>query len=1186
MVPVKPGDKIYCSSFQSQSITGGAQDGICVAYFDKDGKLLRSVSAAEVYAEFTGNDKQYITVPDGAYIMNVPVWNADQKKIIKNLSLGEQRYRPENYNEFQAMGSKILQAQVEKFTEDLVENAKLTGQNHKLAIVTYGGGDVLSDAEKLKDRERGVEAGHQGVYEKYVGVNGWSRYFFTNTGLFVNGTFKNYLNQKVIDSGVNPSNAYHPVFDTAAAPLDQNETYYYMSWGKDSHINSEGVWQGGGMIAVTYNAAEGAWYDAEGNKRVPRESPYDKFGKSLFYTRNAYAAEQANQLTDADYRDALTDILVDGQLNPDIKYATDRYVSRGTTHTKYGLAMANHILKQNPVRSGTDIYGQEHQGKQIVILFTDGETNNPNTVDGKPTYSAIFEQANAIKSRGAILYTVSVGTEANQKWLDQISSNYSAGGKYDDTLALSGKKYCINVNDISELESSFESISSEIDISKTSVELGESAVMQDYLADGLTMPEDFGFDNIKVFTMGIQTDDEITYTTTNKDGNFVLVPDSISQNGDVYTATYNCTYVMPDQTYSKDLYVSYNKVTGCVSVTGFDYALNFVSKDHPGRKLMVTISGIEATKDTKTDQALPTNTRQSGIAYEGTLIPFDVPVTQLNSKNYVADYAKPMVLDPSEWGVEEILGIVSADRLKLGEGAKDLIQTDYGTFQNADGTVTFTPSTMQWDGEAVVYVLGSWEQKPEGISTGDRVWTRVSVVPANNIYYEDDFQDVAYVGNWSVEGTLQTGTLENPIGAAGTTNPVHGWEQSLVDAAHSDGAAHMGIAVAAAEGIERQIAEVSFTFKGAGVDIYGFTSKGTGTVLAMLTGQYEDENGEVRSIKIVDTVSVSGDYYQIPTLSFMEYKGEPLPFGTYTVTIGVTTAAKDRCTYYLDGIRVYNPMENDSVYADAEKNAKFVSVRDLLAATDDVGSSAVFVDKTEAGDVGAAKNYAESDYGLYGPKNEVYLATGQSITFKVDPVGAYYYVGLKCPDGSADGKVKFSNGNVKVQSTYINHSTDLYYAVVPDEYGYITIANSGEALLSVTKLRIAGPAASGQVLTLSEEEALEAVQLFSMRSVEEDVTDPDDSGSNDTGSDDTGSDNTGSDNTGSDNTGSDNTGSDNTGSSNTENNTKPPVKVPADLDNPETADGSISVMIWVMCGALIMAAYLMVSRVRRCGYEA
>ena len=233
MVPVKPGDKIYCSSFQSQSITGGAQDGICVAYFDKDGKLLRSVSAAEVYAEFTGNDKQYITVPDGAYIMNVPVWNADQKKIIKNLSLGEQRYRPENYNEFQAMGSKILQAQVEKFTEDLVENAKLTGQNHKLAIVTYGGGDVLSDAEKLKDRERGVEAGHQGVYEKYVGVNGWSRYFFTNTGLFVNGTFKNYLNQKVIDSGVNPSNAYHPVFDTAAAPLNTNETYYYMSWGSN-----------------------------------------------------------------------------------------------------------------------------------------------------------------------------------------------------------------------------------------------------------------------------------------------------------------------------------------------------------------------------------------------------------------------------------------------------------------------------------------------------------------------------------------------------------------------------------------------------------------------------------------------------------------------------------------------------------------------------------------------------------------------------------------------------------------------------------------------------------------------------------------------------------------------------------------------------------------------------------------
>ena len=52
MIPVKPYDKIYCNSFKASSITGGDQDGICVAYFDKAGNLLKSVSAEDVYKEF------------------------------------------------------------------------------------------------------------------------------------------------------------------------------------------------------------------------------------------------------------------------------------------------------------------------------------------------------------------------------------------------------------------------------------------------------------------------------------------------------------------------------------------------------------------------------------------------------------------------------------------------------------------------------------------------------------------------------------------------------------------------------------------------------------------------------------------------------------------------------------------------------------------------------------------------------------------------------------------------------------------------------------------------------------------------------------------------------------------------------------------------------------------------------
>ena len=70
----------------------------------------------------------------------------------------------------------------------------------------------------------------------------------------------------------------------------------------------------------------------------------------------------------------------------------------------------------------------------------------------------------------------------------------------------------------------------------------------------------------------------------------------------------------------------------------------------------------------------------------------------------------------------------------------------------------------------------------------------------------------------------------------------------------------------------------------------------------------------------MDNKSASGDYYQIPTLSF-----GPLDYGKYEVKLVVVAAGKKgtedrRGTYYLDGIRVYNPIQNketDAVVSEA-----------------------------------------------------------------------------------------------------------------------------------------------------------------------------------------------------------------------------------------------------------------------------
>ena len=836
--------------------------------------------------------------------------------------------------------------------------------------------------------------------------------------------------------------------------------------------------KGGTFRSVTYDSATAKWVDEDGTVIKPQPSPYEYNSYTLLHEKTMVAPGEP---TNAQYKKALTDVLVEGKLNSDLQYAIDRYVAKGTTHTEMGMAMADQILAQNQPRTYTDpITGREGKSKQIVILFTDGETDDPDKVDGKATYQTIFYRGNRIKHKGATIFTIGVTDEetgnTTARWMDQLSSNHTtvytttsgdpyghtaAQGIYNSSLALSKGKYYMNIEDVSNLDDIFESITTDISTSQSNVQLGKDAVMQDYLANGLIFPEDFDFDNITLYTETVKTTDGVNYTHSNKR--------PFTNNGDG-------TYTLGGTTVT----VTVDKALGCIAATGFNYGDYYVAPEHNGNKLIVEVRGVEATEETMTDVLLNTNTKQSGIAYKDAegksgLYPFEQPKTQLASKTYVMDYAKTMTISAADWG--NVIGIATADRLKV-QGSVNLIETEYGTFEkNADGSAfTFTPETMQWDQPATFYVLRTLDADavPEGVTTGNNQWLRVNVVPANNIYYEDDFSDIDYTGNWTTDGTPGNST-ENPEGANGDADGIHGWEENLKDQQYSDGASHKGQVDVSTK------AEASFTFTGTGVDIYSRTNTTTGTVLVTLRGgKYHEEYGgyyEVSKTLIVDNLSESGDYYQIPTVSFMD-----LPYDTYTVTIRVTTAAAGRFAYYFDGVRIYKPLREDIGYAVAEQGAEVAVIRDLLATNGK--NSVVFIDKTEDGAVGAMKDYNATEYGKYGPKNEVYLAAGQSITFKVDiRQDAYYYVGLKNPTGNADAVAVVSNGDETTLEIGIAHATDLYYHVTPDSDGYITIQNTGTGLLSVTKLRIAGPSENPQVMTISEDEAVFAVRRFTMRTV-------------------------------------------------------------------------------------------------------
>ena len=308
------------------------------------------------------------------------------------------------------------------------------------------------------------------------------------------------------------------------------------------------------------------------------------------------------------------------------------------------------------------------------------------------------------------------------------------------------------------------------------------------------------------------------------------------------------------------------------------------------------------------------------------------------------------------------------------------------------------------------------------------------------------------------------------------------------------------------------------------MDVYTRTNNKSGVVIATLSRiNYYDEHGNYVDEwtfwdgKIMDNLAVSGDYYQIPTISFMN-----LSHGTYKVELiatEATTANKDdngnwigddgsRTEYHIDGIRVYKPlspeMAADPTIRDAyelEVNATFTEVRDILLDYDDFNpdmpdstdgtAGAVFIDwvrewqgsGNDQPGVGVP-TYEIGTFNKYGPKNEVYLTSGQAIVLKVDPNNTYF-VGLKSLDGTPTVANVSGIDTADPVAINLSHSTDLYYRVTPID-GYIVIQNGAtdNSVLSVTKRRapnLTVEVVNSGVFAVQPEEATAVMTTLSRR---------------------------------------------------------------------------------------------------------
>lgn len=703
--------------------------------------------------------------------------------------------------------------------------------------------------------------------------------------------------------------------------------------------------------------------------------------------------------------------------------------ANGATRADLGMTMAKDILDANSL-------GDDSKRKQLVIMFTDGKPTSWDTFDENIANDAIGT-SKGLKDQGTTVYTIGVFNGADpsstsdvNKYMNYVSTNYPSAEKLDNSGKGGNNGYYLAATSADGLNKIFTSISNTITTPSTTVALNKNAVMKDILSDDFTLPE------------GYNAGDKITVST---------VPGSTEDGNSISWGT---------ESKSKDIKATIGDNT--INVTDFDYSNEYIAPRHNGEKLVVTIKGVIPKDSAATGEKVYTNNEASGIYAEGAPEPaakFPRPQVVLTNKAYVLDYAKPVTLSPSDWKM-------SSDNMAItgSIGEKDASYAPkYGSLKN----LVYSPKTTNWDGYDKFYAFGeTTDNDIKEINGNDNLWSRVSVLPANNVYYEDDFETNNEAGTVGIEYTGNWTTDTSNLGSANTESvntDIHGgWTNTDLsnDTKYSDGSAHM--ADADNKGDTGKAATATFTFSGTGVDIYSRTNGTVGKVSAILSSITTDGKKVVKAVSM-DNKSASGDYYQIPTLSF-----GPLDYGKYEVKLVVVAAGKKgtedrRGTYYLDGIRVYNPIQNketDAVVSEAYGtdmlNATFKEVRDILldtgTTTGELANGAiVFLDRTTDDNSKTSNKVAE--FRDYGPKNEVYLANGQKIAFKVIDSKASYYVGLKAPKGKTT--VRLTNDK-NASSTEIGHSTDLYYKITPvsegDYAGCIVIENTGDNLLAITKI--------------------------------------------------------------------------------------------------------------------------------------
>ena len=485
------------------------------------------------------------------------------------------------------------------------------------------------------------------------------------------------------------------------------------------------------------------------------------------------------------------------------------------------------------------------------------------------------------------------------------------------------------------------------------------------------------------------------------------------------------------------------------------------------------------------------------ISEDGKTLTLHYDLKQGAGKTFVVDFGLPVAIPFSEFGIESDNAVIS-----FSAANSNMLERDgeygHGKIDKTNKVVIYT-LTETIDNKIAIPVYMYDENEEVIKENGEPKALTVYVIPATNVYYEDSFAKfddgagAAKNATWTIVNN-NGGTLTEQQQKDSYTNQAL---EALGQAGHNpygydpkyDSCTMFSMGSARKVTVTSDMVTnwndttsawptAQFTFKGTGFDIISLTDNTSGAIFVDVV---KKETGKKEKSVFVDnyygytydatngwkpsTSTEPNALYQIPVIAV-----RGLGYAEYNVVIKVAyseyfdhTTPKGSYNFWLDAVRVYDPMgesvnTGETYKPDGEAYPQYIKLRKELANNGTVGvnNELLFIDGKENANI--------SEYSNYGPNNEVYLANGQAITFKLSEENgltniATVQIGAKAPTGATNLMV---NGNV-VLAEGLGTATEMYYDITKQVIGeagekaaanVVTITNNTGNILSLTNLKI------------------------------------------------------------------------------------------------------------------------------------